>query len=310
VRVGGVGTIGDSAFSIGKEKGYYAEQGINIEIVPFDSGPNMIPPLSQGQLDAGQGAISAGVLNAIARGVEIKAVASNGSSPPGHGNIAFVLRSDLADQVKSPADLRGRRAALAARGITLEVELAELLGRGGLTVDDVDLVQLSVGDQFTALSNRALDLATIVEPFATRAVQQGFGQVWLRSDELIPNHMTGVIWYSPQFAAQTPVARRFMVAALKSYRLYNDAFFKNLPAAREELIPILIGYTAVKDRDLYDRMVYQEFEPNGRINRESVERDQAYYLAMGQQQAPADLDRMIDQSFADAAVQQLGWYER
>jgi NitT/TauT family transport system substrate-binding protein len=310
VRVGTIGTIGDTAFIVGNEKGYYAEQGIRLEMIPFDSGPNMIPPLSQGQLESGQGAINAGVLNAIARGVDIKAVASNGSSPPGHGNIAYVLRADLADQVKSPADLRGRRIALASRGITIEVELNELLRRGGLTVDDVEIVQLNVGEQFTALSNRGIDMATTAEPLATRSELQGLGRIWLRSDELIPNHMTGVIWASPQFAAQTDVARRFMVAALRAYRLYNDAFFKNDAAAREELIQMYIRYTAVKDRELYDRMVYQEFEPNGRVSRESIELDQNYFLANGQQQTAADLDRLIDQRFADYAVEQLGFYQR
>jgi NitT/TauT family transport system substrate-binding protein len=310
VQVGIIGSIGDSAFLIGMEKGYYAEQGITLETVPFDSGARMIQPLSAGQLDAAQGAINAGLLNAVARGVGIKAVASNGSSPPGHGNISFVLRSDLVDQVRGPADLRGRKVGLAARGFTLEVELAELLQRGGLTLDDVELTQLGLADQVTALGNRSIDLALITEPHSTRSVIEGFGQVWLRSDELIPDHMTGVIIYSPQFAARTDVARRFMVAALKAFRLYNDAFFKNIAAAREEVIPIYIKHTPVKDRALYDRMVFQEFEPNGRINRESIEHDQAYFLAMGQQAAEVDLDRVIDQSFADYTVQQLGLYQR
>src|SRR5436190_1302558 len=60
VRVGVLNSIGDAPFAIGLEKGYYAEQGITIETVPFDSAARMIAPFGAGQLDAGQGAISAG----------------------------------------------------------------------------------------------------------------------------------------------------------------------------------------------------------------------------------------------------------
>src|SRR5262249_58020302 len=106
VRVGILDSIGDAHFSIGIEKGYYAEQALTIETTPFDSGARMIAPLSAGQLDVGQGAISAGVFNALARGVDIKAVAGASSSPPGHGNNGFVLRKGIPEQVHGPAALR------------------------------------------------------------------------------------------------------------------------------------------------------------------------------------------------------------
>jgi NitT/TauT family transport system substrate-binding protein len=310
VRVGVLGSIGDAHLSIGIEKGYYAEQGLTIETTPFDSGARMIAPLSAGQLDVGQGAISAGVFNALARGVDIKAVAGASSSPPGHGNNGFVLRKEIAEQVRGPADLRGRKVGISALGITPEVELSELLARGGLSLADVELMQLNFGDQVTALGNGSIDLALISEPTATIAVDQDFGVIWLRSDEVIPNHLTSVVWYAPQFAAQTDVARRFMVAAIKAARLYNDAFFKNDPRAREEAIPIFMKHTPVKDRALFDRMVFQGIDPDGRVNRESLEHDQAYFVASGRRQSPLDVSRLVDASFAVYAVQQLGPYAR
>jgi len=310
VRVGILNSIGDAPFSIGIEKGFYAEQGLIIETVPFDSAARMIAPLSTGQLEVGQGVISAGALNAVARGVDIKGIAGASASPPGHGNTAYVLRRDLVEQIRSPADLRGRKLGLAARGTGIEIELAELLRRGGLTLDEVELVQLNFSEQVTALANQALDLAAIPEPAATLAVDRGVGHIWLRADELIPNHLTSFIWAGPHFVAQPDVARRFLVAALKAVRLYNDAFFKHDPQVREELIQIFIKHTPVKDRGLYDRMVFQGFDPDGRINRESVERDMQYYLATGQLQAPVDLDRLIDLRFADYAVAVLGPYPR
>jgi NitT/TauT family transport system substrate-binding protein len=310
VRVGILNSIGDAAFSIGIEKGYYAEQGLTIETIPFDSAARMIAPLSAGQLEVGQGVIGAGAMNAVARGVGIKGIAGASGSPPGHGNTAFVLRRDLAEEVRSPSELRGRKIGLASLGTGIEIEIVELLKRGGLTLEDVETVQLNFAEQVTALGNRAIDLAVIPEPAATLALDRGVGHLWFRVDELIPNHLTSFIWAGPHFLAQTDVARRFMVAALKGVRLYNDAFFKNDPAVREEVIQVFLKHTPVKDRGLYDRMVFQGFDPDGRINRESVERDMAYYVATGQIPAPIDLNTMIDLSFADYAVQVLGPYQR
>jgi NitT/TauT family transport system substrate-binding protein len=117
-----------------------------------------------------------------------------------------------------------------------------------------------------------------------------------------------VYFASPQFVAQTDVARRFAVAGLKAARLYNDAMIKGDAAAREIVIPIFIKHTPVKDRGLYDRMVFQGIDPDGRIFRESVERDMQYYLASGQMQQAIDLDRLIDTRFTDHAVEVLGPY--
>jgi NitT/TauT family transport system substrate-binding protein len=310
VRVGILNSVGDAAFSIGIEKGFYAEQGIAVETVPFDSAVRMIAPLGNGQLEVGQGVIGAGALNAVARGVDVKGIAGASGSPPGHGNNAFILRKEVADQVRGPADLRGRKVGIASTGNGVEIELVELLQRGGLTLDDVELVQLNFGEQVIALGNGAIDLALVSEPSATLALDRGVGQLWLRSDELIPNHLTSFIWAGPHFLAQTDVAQRFMVAALKGVRLYNDAFFKNNAAAREAMIDIFTKATAVKDRDLYNRMVFQGFDPDGRINRDSVERDVAYYVATGQIPGPVEFDRLVDLRFADYAVSVLGPYPR
>src|SRR5262249_55228695 len=154
---------------------------------------------------------NAGAFNAVARGAGLKGLAGASGSGPGHGNTAYILRKDLADEIRGPADLRGRKLALSALGTWGEVELVELPRRGGLTVADVEVVQLNFGEQVVALGNQAIDLASVSEPSATLALDRGFGHLWMRADALIPNHLTSMIWAGPQFVAQREVAQRFMV---------------------------------------------------------------------------------------------------
>ena len=61
-----------------------------------------------------------------------------------------------------------------------------------------------------------------------------------------------------------------MVAYLQAVREYNDAFRKNDPALRPEIVSILSKYTTVKDPALYDRMQLAGLDPDGEVNVESL----------------------------------------
>jgi len=59
VKIGVNGVVSDAAFFIAERKGYFAKQGIKVELVHFDSGPQMVAPLGTGQIDVAAGASSA-----------------------------------------------------------------------------------------------------------------------------------------------------------------------------------------------------------------------------------------------------------
>jgi NitT/TauT family transport system substrate-binding protein len=301
----------DAGIFIAQDLGYFEEQGVTLELVPFDSGARMVAPLGAGQLDAGGGSHSAGLFNAVARGISLKLVADKGVSSPGHGFQALVFRKDLVDRgrLRSVADLRGMRVALPARGITAEASLERWLRAGGLGLGDIEEAELNFAEHATALGGQSIDAAISIEPFLTFMVERGIATVHQRSDEFMPGYQLAEIIYSGQFARERAEAgRRFMVAYLKGVRYYNDAFDKGDAAKRQEAVAILTGNTAVKDPALYDRMVMPGLNPDGRLNAASVAEDQELWLASGIQQARVNLDEIIDHSFVDAAVAALGPY--
>src|ERR1700716_549601 len=75
VRVAIVNASSDVGFFIADKKGYFRQEGLDVSFVPFDSGAKMVAPLGNGQLEVGGGSGSAGLYNAIARGIDIKIVA-------------------------------------------------------------------------------------------------------------------------------------------------------------------------------------------------------------------------------------------
>src|SRR5262249_7035901 len=128
------------------EQGYFAEQGIDIEFVDVATGQDVVAPLASKQLDIAVGAVSPGLFNAIARGIDIKLVSTKGATSPDPsgpfpGGIWIVLSPDVAASgtIQDYPDLRGKSIALSIRGSALEVILDRALQRGGLTLDDVDI---------------------------------------------------------------------------------------------------------------------------------------------------------------------------
>src|SRR5438046_9943181 len=117
LRVGLVASVSDAGFFVPMERGYFAEQGLAIEFVPFRSAADMIAPLGVGQLDIGGGAVSAGLFNAMARGVDLRIVADKGTIRTGQSYEALIIRRDIVEsgRFKTLADLQGLRIRMAAR---------------------------------------------------------------------------------------------------------------------------------------------------------------------------------------------------
>lgn len=312
VRMGCIAGTSDAGLYIAEEKGYFREFGITRDCTNFASATEMVAPLSTGQLDVAGGAPSAGLGNALTRGLTLKIVADKGSTPPGLGYAGLLIRKELWDSgaVRGPADFRGRRLAInTTAGSSMEASLDLLFRANGLNVSDVDLVSLPFGDMPAALSNSSVDISFPIEPFVVISAENNWGALWERQDQWYPVGQIAVLMYGREFAdGRLDAARRFMAGYLKGLRDYNDAFVKGDQTKRAEVIDILIRNTPLKERALYDKMSMPGLDPNGKVSLEALQQDQEYYLRSGKQQQAIDYKQVVDSSFAEWAVQQLGPY--
>ena len=315
VKIGIVNASSDIAFFIADKKGYFREEGIEAEFVPFDSGAKMVAPLGAGQLDVAGGSVSAGLYNAVARGIGIKVVADKGSTPPGYGYQPLLVRKDLVEsgKYKSLADLKGMKVAGSATGSASTSTMNEALKKAGLKPSDVERVFLSFPQHIIALENKAVDAALTTEPSATEAVRRGAAVRIMGDDEIYPNHQLAVVLYSAEFIGEQPdAAKAFMRAYIHALRDYNDALANGKLAgpAADEVISILTEYTPIKDASVYRAIVPQGIDPDGKLNTASLENDLKYFQSEGLVPASATVAQILDASFADAAVKELGPYQQ
>jgi NitT/TauT family transport system substrate-binding protein len=314
IKVGIVNASSDVGFFIADKKGYFKQEGINVSFVAFDSAAKMVAPLGVGQLDVGGGSAAAGLYNATARGIDIKIVADKGSTPPGYGFQPLLVRKDLVDsgRYKSLKDLKGMKIAGSAPGSASTSTLNEALKKGGLKYADVERVFMAFPQHVMALQNKAVDAAMTTEPSATRAIQSGAAVRVMGDDEIYPNHQLAVVLYSGTFIKSSPDAgKRFMRAYLRGVRDYNDALKDGKIAGpnADEVIAILVEYTAIKDAAVFRAIHAQGTNPNGRVHEPSLRNDLQFYIDEGQIQGKVTLEQTLDHSFVDAALKDLGDYK-
>jgi NitT/TauT family transport system substrate-binding protein len=313
VKVGNNGVVSDAVFYIAEQRGFFTKQNIKIELVKFDAGPQLIAPLGTGQLDVGGGAASAGLINAVARGINIKAVADKGSTPPGYEYFPILVRKDLVDSgtVKTFADFRGLKVAEGGQGGAQGSSLNEALKKGGLTYKDVEHVYMGYPQHVLALVNGSVDFSVTAEPSATQALQTG-KVVKFPDQRFYSNQQAAILLFGGDFISKRrDVAMRFMVAYVQAARYYNDALKDGAFAGKnaDEVITLLIANTGIKDPAIYRKIVPNGINPDGRLNVESLAKDYAFYREFGYVERQVDLSAIVDSSFVEHAVKVLGPYE-
>ena len=97
VRVGIQNISLDLPIYLGIERGYYQQEGLDVEIVSFANASGMIPALATDQLEMAGISTNPALWNSVARGIPLKLVLEKGSFRPGHGTTALIVRKDLYD---------------------------------------------------------------------------------------------------------------------------------------------------------------------------------------------------------------------
>jgi NitT/TauT family transport system substrate-binding protein len=314
VVVGTGGSASDAPFYIAYDKGFFKDEGLDVDLIVLDSGAKVIAPLGTGELDVGSGALSVGFWNALVRGVKFRIVADRGHAEPGYLYQTVFMRKDLVDggAFKSLADLKGKTMGLAAQGVTALSLLNEAAKFAGFKFEDVTPVYLSFPQQIAALQNKALDGTFLIEPQATAAVDAGYGVRFMDTNVFYPYQQISVIFYSERFATQRKdVASRFMRAWLRGVRAYNDAIKggKLAGSGADDVVQTIsksFNMNAKLVRDMYSQAVHVD----GIVNAASIQKDLDFFLKQGWVNGAPKASDVIDTAFAQKASSELGPYQR
>ncbi len=305
----------DVGIFIAEKKGFFRDEDLDVATVPFDSATKMVAPLAAGELDVGSGSAAAGLYTAVARGIGVSIVADTASAPPGYGHNILMVRRDLMEsgRYKTFADFKGFKVALTAPGASSNSTMNEALKQFGLTFADIEPVYLGYPQHVVALVNKGVDAGLTAEPAATQAIVAGAGVRIMSDDVIDPYHQAAVVLYSAAFGRDKhDAAVGYMRAYLRAVRFYNGALAGGRLAGpgADEVIAILTEYTAIKDAAVYRQISPQGCNPDGYVNVASLKKDFTFYQKQGWIEGKVSVDEVVDNSFVDAALKDLGPYRK
>lgn len=304
ITVGSSATVAIATSLQAEGNGQYAREKLQVRNETFQSGQDIVALIGRGQLDAGLGGFSANYFSAVAQGVEVYLVGSQGRLNPADLASGFYVRSQLLDEgaVRSVADLRGRNVAWPGNNGSGAAYLASLLlAQGGLTLNDVRQTPLTYGDMPAAMANGSVDAVWVGSPFAEAIERDGTGRR-IGDQSVFAGEDLAAIFIGPNLTRDRPRA--------------GCAFLRaNILAARGPLAPGAnqrdATVAAFAAGGLPESLVRSTpdyvYDPNLEVSSGTVERMQRLYMDVGvlDLDAPLPYDRVVLQDYRRQVLDSL-----
>lgn len=144
-------TPADAAYFIAAQKGYFKEEGLDVELV-FAGGGTAVPALMSGTVDGI--ASGAAALSAILRGAPLRVVLVFTESP------AYQVWAQ--PDIHTLADLKGKNVGVNTRGDTFEIAMRLALQQAGIPPDSVGYTPVGFGSQVSAAFDSGALAAAII----------------------------------------------------------------------------------------------------------------------------------------------------
>jgi ABC-type nitrate/sulfonate/bicarbonate transport system substrate-binding protein len=194
------------AFQVAKAKGYFADEGLDVEVTVFTTGATAVEAFRAGRGDF----VSAGDLPSAAMWQSGNVV---GLAPLSSDTDIFGIVGHK--DINSPADLRGRKVAT-RMGSTGEFLLDRYLASGGLSPSDLTVVDLAPPDMVVALVHGDIDAFAWLAPFTTRAIANAPNLKLITTAKGLANNRI-ILSVTKSFAEQHPdIVRKVLHATQRA----------------------------------------------------------------------------------------------
>jgi NitT/TauT family transport system substrate-binding protein len=302
-------SAGEAGIFAAMDKGYFTEEGLDVELVPMQAAPEIWSQIIAGQLQFGSGGFDPSLVNAVARDISVKLVGYNVIGSPTAVSSGILVRTDHIEsgRYKDPGDFRGMNVGIVTPpGAQPDVYMERLGARWGWTLDDVERTFIPFPQMPAAMANKAVDAVQVFQPAASAIEAQGSGKLVVPTGEVFPGFPGEIFVMNPAFGKDQPdVATRVMAAYLRGQRDYWHAFVKK-DTPPDEMYEIVAKYTPLKDREVLARALGGLVDPNGEIDPAPLAYSADAFVRYGTATQRIDVNQLIDPSWARAAVERIG----
>jgi NitT/TauT family transport system substrate-binding protein len=303
IKVGLSKLLSYPAVPIAIDRGYFKEQGIDAEMVYFDSAQPVAIAVASGSVDFGVAGLSAAFYTLAGQG-QLRMIAASGYEEPGFYNIVLLgsLKAYAAG-LKTPKDLPGHAVAVTQLGTSLQLNLGRILEKFGVDLKTIEVKPLqSNSNVVSALTGGTIDAGIIPATPALALIQKNEVKVisWVGDD--VPGNTGSSAFTGTKTANERgELVKRFLVAYRKGMKDFHDAFTdangkrKNGPGA-PALLDFFAKFTGIAVADIDRATPYVDSQ--GRVDMKDIQSQIDWYTAQGLIKVPVKATELVDQRYA------------
>ncbi|MFC8780431.1 ABC transporter substrate-binding protein [Streptomyces nigra] len=222
VKVGLIPIVDVAPLYLGQKKGFFKEQGLELEFTTAQGGAAIVPGVASGQFQFGFSNVTS-LMVAQSNGVPVKAVANGIASTGEPGKDFGALMVEKGSPLKSPKELEGRKVAINTLKNINETAVRASVRSAGGDPDEVEFVELPFDQMPAALDKGQIDAAMVVEPATATIKNQDGVEIASPLVDVAPDLTVALYFTSKQYAERNPeVVEKFQKAAAQSLA-YADA---------------------------------------------------------------------------------------
>lgn len=282
LRVVVLPTSGIAPLYLGRDKGFFADRGIELELQVAAGGAEAVPAVVSGDVDFAYGASVSSAI-ARARGIPIKIVAQGiiGAAEEESSINKLVVRGS--SEIREPRDLEGAKIAVNTLGSVAEIGIRATLEEFGVDLSKVDFVEIGLPDMPAALERGRVDAIWATEPFLSQVEGQGAQSLYAWDVELAPNASLASYFTSEQFIENSSdTVHRFV-----------DAVNESLTYAQEhpdEVRQAILTYLEIPDKAV-ESMTLPQWGTDMRAD--TIERQADYAVKYGIIEEKPSMEELI-----------------
>ncbi|WP_083753456.1 ABC transporter substrate-binding protein [Actinosynnema sp. ALI-1.44] len=150
------------------EKGYFKQEGLDVEPIVVASGPKAVESVISGEIDIAFTSYPGAFLAQSKGAANLKIVADAYAARPGH----LVLVATANSPLKRPEDAAGKKIAVTSKGSISDLGTMSVLSSQGVDIKQIEWVPMPFPDMGPAMKNRNIDGAVVAEPWVTRTAKE------------------------------------------------------------------------------------------------------------------------------------------
>src|SRR5947209_8567929 len=284
-----VGTVGQASANlwpvfIGIDKGFFAAEDLNIDVLYVQSSAQIVQQLASAALDI---SISTGLVDpmrAIGMGAPIAIVRVEIQAPP------YAMLSK--PSIKRLKDLKGKVISLGGPKDITRIYVERMLEPNGVKPGEFDMVFAGATvARASALLAGAVDAAILLPPFSFQTEAAGFNNLGLTIDYASDLPFSGIAVNARWANEHKALLQRILAAHTRSIAWFED------DRNRNEAVRILTTASKLKPEEVekaYDFMRRGRFfEPTGKVSKSKLAALGKAMVSLGDLSETVDINRVV-----------------